>query len=178
MKVVDEDGNPLNQNEQGDLLIKTPCPFLGYYKDLEATENSVESGWLKTGDVGYFNNEGHLFLVDRKKDLIRYNYSHIYPTELEQLIQTLDGVLEVCVVPIKSLEYYEFPAAVVVKIKDSDLKEQDVLDIVAKNLSDYKKLRGGVFFVDQIPRTKTDKALRRIVTETANILYQEREIGK
>lgn len=175
IKIEDDDSNVLNPNERGNILIKLAIPVLCYYKNREATENALQNGWLKTGDIGYFNDEGHLFVVDRKKDIIRYCYNHIFPTELEQVIQTLESVQEVCVVAIKELVSYELPAAVVVKKAGSNLSEQEVFDIVAEKLTDFKKLRGGVFFVDDLPKTVTGKVLRRVVQETAENLYSEKK---
>lgn len=176
VKIADDNGNLVGPNENGELLVKLPCSLLGYYKNPEANENAFDDeGWLKTGDIGYFNDLGHLYLVDRKKDIIRYHYFHIFPTEIEQVIQKLEGVKEVCVVGVPEPSVWETLVAVVVRLPGSNLKEEDVSNIVANELTDYKKLRGGVFFVDEdLPKTGSSKVQRRLVKANAEKLYAAR----
>lgn len=115
-KIIDDDGNRLGINESGELCTKTKFKFLGYFNNEEATNSSIdEEGYLKTGDVGYFDEQNNLFLVDRKKDLMKYCSSQISPTELEQFLIKCPSIKSVCVVGIPDDEVGDLPVAVIVQ---------------------------------------------------------------
>ncbi|XP_039432016.1 probable 4-coumarate--CoA ligase 3 [Culex pipiens pallens] len=162
-KVVDDDGEVLSNGEQGELLVKFCEDFSGYYNNSKASAESVDAdGWFRTGDIAYFDEEGFLFLVDRKKDLLKYRNYQIAPADLEGLIGKIDGVAQVCVVGLPDEdESSDKVTAVVVKADGSNLTEEKLLEIVHGTVADYKKLRGGVYFVSEIPLTSTGKPLRR-----------------
>uniref|UniRef100_A0A1Q3EVD5 Putative acyl-coa synthetase n=1 Tax=Culex tarsalis TaxID=7177 RepID=A0A1Q3EVD5_CULTA len=166
-KIIDENENALGKGSQGELLVKFSEKFLGYYNDPDATAQSFnEDGWFKTGDVAYFDDDGFLFLVDRKKDLLKYRGHQIAPRDLEAIIEKMPGVGKVCVVGIPDEDgASELAAAVIVKTKMVALSEQDVLKEVNEVVADYKKLRGGVFFVDEFPTTVTGKPMRRVLRD-------------
>lgn len=116
VKICDENGQRLNQNEIGEICVQNEYEFMNYYGNQEATENSHdEEGFLKTGDIGYFNDANELFLVDRKKDMIKYCSSQVSPTEIEGLLIELPGIRSVCVVGIPDTEVGDLPAAVIVR---------------------------------------------------------------
>ena len=107
--------------------------FLGYASNPDETRNSFDSqGWLKTGDLGYFTGEGEIFVVDRKKDMIKYMNYQVAPSELETFIGKMEGVLHVCVVGIPDMISGDLAAAAVVKDQNSLLTEQDVIDEVSR----------------------------------------------
>ncbi|KAL1378377.1 hypothetical protein pipiens_015619 [Culex pipiens pipiens] len=162
-KVVDDDGEVLNNGEQGELLVKFCEDFSGYYNNSKASAESVDAdGWFRTGDIAYFDEEGFLFLVDRKKDLLKYRNYQIAPADLEDLIGKIDGVAQVCVVGLPDEdESSDKVTAAVVKADGSNLTEEKLLEFVHGTVADYKKLRGGVYFVSEIPLTSTGKPLRR-----------------
>lgn len=109
-----------------------PVRFLGYASNPEVTRNSFDnSGWLKTGDLGYFTEDGEVFVVDRKKDMIKYMNYQVAPSELEAFIGKMEGVLNVCVVGIPDMISGDLAAAAIVKDSNSLLTEQDVIDEVA-----------------------------------------------
>ncbi|KAL9705660.1 hypothetical protein quinque_009178 [Culex quinquefasciatus] len=142
-KVVDDDGEVLNNGEQGELLVKFCEDFSGYYNNSKASAESVDAdGWFRTGDIAYFDEEGFLFLVDRKKDLLKYRNYQIAPADLEDLIGKIDGVAQLRPMEVTSLR-------------------KKLLEFVHGTVADYKKLRGGVYFVSEIPLTSTGKPLRR-----------------
>ena len=168
-KVMDEDGHVLGNNKIGQLFIKSIFPFLGYFGNAEATRAAIdEKGWIISGDIGYFDDEGNLFLVDRKKDIMKYCGYQISPSELEGFLQKIEGVSMVCVVGVPDeLQTTDFPAAIIVKTPDSELVEDDILAIAVDGLPDYKQLRGGVYFVDELPMTPSGKIKRRLMKELA-----------
>lgn len=125
-----------------------------------------DEGFYKTGDIGYFDSEGFLHVVDRIKDIIKYMNFQISPSDLEDIILKIPGVGQVCVAGIPTKDQSsELATAVIVKQPGSSLSAKEVVDTVNDQVSDYKKLRGGVFFVDQLPMTPAGKVLRRSVKD-------------
>ncbi|XP_052864014.1 uncharacterized protein LOC128270646 [Anopheles cruzii] len=168
LRIVDESGRALGVGERGEVLVKSFEPFVGYYNNPEATRAVIdENGFTRSGDVAYFDAEGYLFLVDRAKDIFKYRGFHVSPTELEAIVDKLPGVAQVCVVgvPADADRTTELPAAVIVRSPGSVLSAQDVIDAVEVQVSDFKRLRGGVHFVDALPKTLNGKVLRRSVLE-------------
>ncbi|XP_053686050.1 probable 4-coumarate--CoA ligase 1 [Sabethes cyaneus] len=169
-KIVDENGNAVDNGKHGELLLKFHEKILGYYNNPEATAEAIDcEGWLRTGDIGYFDNEGFLFLTDRKKDMLKYMNYQVSPWDLEELIAKIEGVEQVCVIglPAAGLDT-ELPTAVIQKAVGSSLTEEVVLKTVNDQVADYRKLRGGVFFVKDFPITPTGKVLKKEVQK--NIL--------
>lgn len=110
----------------------TPTRFLGYANNPEQSKYAFDvSGWLKTGDLGYIAEDGEIFVVDRKKEMIKYLGFQVAPSELESFIQKIEGVNMVCVCGIPDIISGDLAAAVIVKDKNSLLNEQDVIDEVA-----------------------------------------------
>lgn len=176
VKIVDQSGTALNNWQKGEILVKRDEMFHGYYNSPEKTRESVdEDGWLHTGDIGYFDGTGCLYIVDRIKDIILYRNFWVVPGALEDKIAALEGIKEVVVVGIPHEVDVEWPAAVVVKTKDSKVSEEDVKRVVAQNFSDTKQLRGGVFFVDSLPQTYSGKFKRLEVKKIAIGLFNERK---
>uniref|UniRef100_A0A1I8JUU0 Uncharacterized protein n=1 Tax=Anopheles funestus TaxID=62324 RepID=A0A1I8JUU0_ANOFN len=168
LKIVDDAGNDLGVGEKGHVLIKGSEPFVGYYKNEVATRATIEErGFTRSGDVGYFDEEGYLYLIDREKDIFKYRGFHISPSELEAIVVQIEGVLEVCVVGIPADEEHttELPTAAVVRVAGNALSANQVTEIVDRKVSDFKRLRGGVYFLDHLPKTQSGKILRRKVLE-------------
>ena len=132
----------------------------GYFKNEAATAETIIGDWLHTGDIGYYDQNGHVFYVDRKKELIKVKGFQVAPAELEDLLRRLGGVKDVAVIGIPDERAGEVPRAYVVKATDS-LTEEDVRNHVAANLSVYKHLAGGVEFLAEIPKSAAGKILRK-----------------
>ncbi|XP_055296968.1 probable 4-coumarate--CoA ligase 3 [Sitodiplosis mosellana] len=175
-KIIDDDGNQLGINEPGELCTKTKFKFLGYFNNEEATNSVIdEDGFLRTGDIGYFDDEGNLFLVDRKKDMMKYCSSQISPTELEQYLIKSPIIKSVCVVGIPDQEVGDLPAAVIVQNdNETPITSDEVEQMITNHFADYKRLRGGVYFVESLSLTPSGKVLRRCVKEIAIKLYNEK----
>ncbi|XP_058123911.1 uncharacterized protein LOC131293189 [Anopheles ziemanni] len=166
-RVVDELGNRLGAGERGEFLLKPEYPFLGYYGNVSATANACDvEGFIRTGDFGYIDENGTLYLVDRLKDIFKYKNFHVTPSELEMLICKIEGVQEVSVVGVPDADRVtDLPAAFIVKTPGSDLDAPTVNNIVDSQVSDFKRLRGGVHFIKELPKTGSGKVLRREVAE-------------
>uniref|UniRef100_A0A182IYX5 AMP-dependent synthetase/ligase domain-containing protein n=1 Tax=Anopheles atroparvus TaxID=41427 RepID=A0A182IYX5_ANOAO len=168
VRIVDEQGKDLGVGERGQLLLKHSESFVGYYRNEEATRDTVdERGFVRTGDVGYMDEEGYLYIIDRQKDIFKYRGFHVSPSELEVVLGQIEGVREVCVVSVPEDEdrTTELPTAVIVRAEGSTLDAKEVSRIVDGQVSDFKRLRGGVHFVESLPKTQTGKILRRKVME-------------
>ncbi|EAT46127.1 AAEL002680-PA [Aedes aegypti] len=170
IRVVDDDGNALGVGESGELLLKRSIPFGGYLKNEEATKAAFDDdGWFRSGDTGYFDEDGFLHLGDRKGDFFKY-IDHVQPTTLEEIIAQVEGVEQVCVIglPLEN-KSVELPTAVVVRNKDSEVSGEAIADYVAARVRDHMKLRGGVHFVDDLPLTGKGnvkrKELKRIMID-------------
>lgn len=138
----------------------------GYLNDKEATQNIIdENGWLHTGDIGYYDEDKHFFIVDRLKELIKYNAYQVAPAELEALLLSNPKVKDCCVIGIPDEKSGELPFAYVVKQAGVQLTDKEILQFVADNTSKVKRLRGGVKFIESVPRNASGKLLRRKMRE-------------
>jgi 4-coumarate--CoA ligase len=123
-------------------------------------------GFLKTGDIGYFNEDHSLMVVDRIKDIFKYKGFHVNPSEIEQCIQALEGVQQVSVIGIPDEEVQNrATAAVVRKSGFEKLTEREIVEHVSRNLTSIKHLHGGVVFMDSLPMTVSGKILKRAIRE-------------
>ncbi|KAI9083383.1 hypothetical protein K1719_034597 [Acacia pycnantha] len=137
----------------------------GYVGDAEADSSIFVDGWLRTGDLCYFDHQGYLYVVDRLKELIKYKGYQIAPAELENLLQSHPQIQDAAVIPYPDEEAGQVPMAFVVRQPNSSLSEADVVDFVAKQVSPYKKIRR-VLFVSSIPKNAAGKILRKELSKT------------
>lgn len=138
----------------------------GYVNDDEATKNTIDKdGWLHSGDIAYYDEDKQFYIVDRLKELIKYNANQVPPAEIEALLLSNPKVKDCGVVGIPDEAAGELPFAFVVKQPGAEITEQEIIQFVADNASKVKQLRGGVKFIDEIPRNPTGKLLRREMKE-------------
>jgi 4-coumarate--CoA ligase len=156
----------LKHNQEGEICIRGPQVMKGYFNNVEATKDMIdEGGWLHTGDVGYFNDEGFMFITDRCKELIKYKGYQVPPAELEALICTMEGIADCVVIPVEDEEAGELPRAYVVRQncdRGKALTAEEVEAFVTAKVAPHKRLRGGVRFTDVIPKSPSGKILRRV----------------
>ncbi|XP_031628269.1 4-coumarate--CoA ligase-like 7 [Contarinia nasturtii] len=172
VKIIDDQGEKCEPNVDGEICLKTNYKFLGYYANDKATEELFDDdGYMMTGDIGHFDDDGDLFIVDRKKDLLKFCNMQISPSQVESYIIESPEIKSVCVIGIPDDENGDLPAAVVVRADGSDVSGEDIYNMVAEHFSDHFKLRGGVYFVDSLPTTPSGKVLRRKVKESTIELY-------
>jgi len=168
-KIVDlETGEALPPGEEntGELCIKGPQVMLGYLDEPEKTRECLtEDGWLHSGDIGYVDEDGYYYIVDRLKELIKYKGFQVAPAELEAVICSNDLLTDCAVIPVEDKRGGEVPRAYVVKREGVEVSEEDVLAYVEERVAPHKKLRGGVVFIDAIPKNPSGKILRRVVIE-------------
>lgn len=154
----------LGPNETGELLVKGPNVMKGYFKNDDATNAMISpDGWLHTGDIGHFDENGLFYISDRLKELIKVNANQVAPAEIEGILREHPDVLDAVVVGIPHEKCGEVPKAFVVRRPDAKSNEHDIKEFVAKHVIKYKQLTGGIQFVEHIPKTTTGKILRREV---------------
>lgn len=165
-KVIDPDtGKHLGPNERGELCFKGDGIMKGYIGDTKSTQTAIRDGWLHTGDIGYFDDEFEFFIVDRIKELIKYKGFQVPPAEIEALLLTNDKIKDAAVIGKPDEEAGELPMAFVVKQANVELTSEDVIKFVNDRASPAKRLRGGVIFLDEIPKNPSGKILRRVLRE-------------
>ena len=162
-KIVDlSTGEALGPNQRGELCVKGPQMMKGYLNNPEATGEIIDSsGWLHTGDIAYYDADKHFFIVDRLKELIKVKAAQVSPSELENVIRLHPAVADVAVIGIPDDYAGELPRAFVVKKAGALLTQQELNHFVDPKVAPHKKLKGGVQFVDSIPKSNTGKILRR-----------------
>ncbi|KAK5637786.1 hypothetical protein RI129_000029 [Pyrocoelia pectoralis] len=156
-KVVDvHSRESLGAHRVGEICLKGNI-MKGYKGDIKATKNINQSGWLHTGDMGYYDEDQHFYMVDRFKELIKYKSFQVAPAELEALLLDYPGIKEAAVVGKPDLLAGELPTAFIVTDPDANISNQEVQEYIKVNVSQEKQLRGGVYFVDAIPKNATGK---------------------
>jgi acyl-CoA synthetase (AMP-forming)/AMP-acid ligase II len=158
-------GAALGPGETGEICIRGPIVMKGYLNRPEATAEAIDAdGWLHTGDLGYADADGWLYVVDRLKELIKYNAYQVAPAELEAVLMSHPAVADAAVVPSPDERAGQVPKAVVVLTEGATVAPEDLMAFVAARVAPYKKVRL-VEFVDQIPKSAAGKILRRVLVE-------------
>ncbi|MDT5121795.1 MAG: hypothetical protein QOC96_1277 [Acidobacteriota bacterium] len=163
-KIVDlETGAELESGQEGEICVRGPQVMKGYLNRPEATAQTIDAeGWLHTGDIGYADEDGHFFIVDRAKELIKYKGFQVAPAELEAVLLTHPMIADAAVIPSADEEAGEVPKAFVV-LKGAATK-QEIKEFVAARVAPYKKIRQ-VEFIEQIPKSPSGKILRRVLVQ-------------
>ncbi|MCZ6665760.1 MAG: long-chain fatty acid--CoA ligase [Gammaproteobacteria bacterium] len=162
IKIVDEHDRELSADEVGELTIRSSFVFNGYWNRPHDSAAPSRNGWWHTGDLGWKDAEGFIWIGGRKKDMIISGTENIYPIEVEQVIATLDGVMEVAVVGVPDEQWGESVAAFIVREKGANLDEAEIIDHCQAKIASYKKPRH-VLFVDSLPRTTVNKISKDIL---------------
>ena len=160
LKIVDDQGNEVAPKALGEIIVKGPNIMQGYLNRPEATAESIQSGWLHTGDIGYVDEEGFVFIVDRKKDMIIKGGYNIYPREIEEVLYQMPQVAEAAVVGIHDEAKGEQVRAVISVRPGTELDEVTVQEYLSQNLAKYK-LPAEYKFVQELPKGPTGKILKR-----------------
>ncbi len=167
-KIVDlQTGADAPAGAIGELVVRGPQVMKGYWKKPEETRNALRNGWLYTGDIGYMDDDGYLFLTSRKKDLIKPSGHQVWPREVEEVIATHPAVAEVSVAGIFDAKQGEAVKAWVVLKADKTATAEEIQVWCKAKLVSYKIPRF-IEFRDALPKTMVGKVLRRVLVEEEN----------
>ena len=167
MKVVDDDGNEVEQGEPGEIVIRGHNVMKGYWGKAEATEEAIKDGWFHSGDIATVDSDGYYFIVDRKKDLIIRGGYNVYPREIEEVIYEHPAVREAAVIGVPHDDLGEEVGAAVALKDDSDCTEDEIREHCKEQVAAYKYPRK-VWFVDELPKGPTGKILKREIEAPAD----------
>ncbi|KAH8288441.1 hypothetical protein KR054_002717, partial [Drosophila jambulina] len=167
IRIVDEDGKSLGCKDVGEIYVHNGRPWKGYFGNpMETRRMQDPQGWFHTGDMGYFNEQNRLFIVERKKEIRKYQGNQYLPSQIEDVISELPQVEEVCVVSIYEERHGDAAGALVVKRKGVTITAQEITDHVARRLpAIQKQLHAGVKFTDKLPFNSNGKILRKAALE-------------
>jgi long-chain acyl-CoA synthetase len=164
VSIRDDAGKELGIGEVGEICIKGPQVMEGYWKRPEETAKvMLPGGWLRTGDIGRMNEDGFVFIEDRKKDMILVSGFNVYPNEVENVVVEMDGIIEAAAIGVADEHSGEVVKVFAVR-KHDGITEQDVIDHCRENLTNYKRPRS-VEFRDELPKTNVGKILRRALRD-------------
>ncbi|KAL0280382.1 UNVERIFIED_CONTAM: hypothetical protein PYX00_001685 [Menopon gallinae] len=172
VKIVDyETREILGPDQIGEICIRSKGIFKTYIGKEEAVKDVVVDGWVSTGDLGYYSQDKQLFITTRIKEIMKHDNSQISPVELEIYLSSLPGVADAAVAGIDVGEDSFHLMAFIVKIPGMQMAAEDISKKVEENFSECKHLKGGVYFVDSVPRTASGKLKRKELSNMANTFY-------
>jgi acyl-CoA synthetase (AMP-forming)/AMP-acid ligase II len=172
---MDDEGQLLPKDEHGEIVIRSGMTLKEYYKNPKATKEVSLHGWHHTGDIGCKDEDGFVYIVDRKKDMIITGGFNVYPSEIEQLIMTLPQVQDCAVIGVPDEKWGEAVKAVIQTKPNNTLNEQQVIDLCHEKLGGVKTPKS-VEFWDELPRSAVGKVLKKTIRE-AFWRDQDRRVG-
>jgi len=165
VRVVDSQGNPIPSGEIGEVTVRSEVVMKGYWRDPEATIAAMDGGWLRSGDLGYLDEQGYLFLMDRSKDMIISGGENIYPREVEEVIIQHSAVREVAVIGVPDARWGEAIKAVIVIQPGKEVSRQELIKFCKKRIASYKKPKS-IEFIDELPKNNNGKIVKQELRET------------
>jgi len=164
VRIVDEDGNDVAPGVVGEIIVRSECMTVGYWRLPDETAKILKDGWLYTGDFGKFDDHGYVYIVDRKNDMIISGGKNIYPREIEELLYQHDAVLEAAVIGVPDEHWGESVKAVVALKQGKVVSEEALISFCKERMASYKKPRS-VEFREELPKNPTGKILKRLIKD-------------
>ncbi len=165
VKVVDEEMVEVPLGDVGELIVKGDCVMIGYWKRPSATDDAIVNGWLRTGDLAKIDEEGYIYIVDRKKDLIISKGINIYPREIEEVLYHHPSIKAAAVIGIKDDNSGEVPVAYIeLDTEQTSVTEAEVKKYLKEHLANFKTPKH-IYFLDSLPKNATGKVLKRVLKE-------------
>jgi long-chain acyl-CoA synthetase len=164
VRIVDEGGKDLGPNEIGEIMAKHHWIMKGYWNKPELTSKTIEKGWVHTGDMGYVDEDGFLFIVDRKKDMIISGGENIYPREVEEVLYMHPAVREATVIGVPSEKWGEDVKAVIALKEGHAAGQEDIIEFCKDKLAGYKKPKT-VEFMSELPKTGSGKISKKVLRD-------------
>jgi long-chain acyl-CoA synthetase len=160
VRIVDNNDHFLDPNELGEIVTRSDLVMRGYWNQPEKTQAAIRRGWLHTGDIGYLDEEGYLFLVDRKHDKIITGGLNVYPREVEEVISHHQAVAQVAVFGVKHPFWGEAVTAAVVARQGMSVTDVELMEFCKERLAGYKRPKK-IYFLDDLPKNLYGKVLRK-----------------
>jgi acyl-CoA synthetase (AMP-forming)/AMP-acid ligase II len=160
VRIFDVNDKELPPGETGEIVTRSDLVMKGYWRNPEATNQALKDGWLHTGDMGYLDEKGYLFIMDRSKDMIISGGENIYPREIEEVLIRHEAVREVAVIGIPDVKWGEAIKAVVATHPGASVTEKELISFCRHHIASYKKPKS-VDFVDALPKNNYGKILKR-----------------
>jgi len=173
VRIVNAQEKELPAGQIGEIIVRGDVVMKGYWKDPAATAETLRNGWLHTGDIGYKDERGYIYIFDRKNDMIITGGSNVYSREVEDIISRHPDVIEVAVIGVPDNTWGEAVKAVVVKKPSSQVTEQEIIDFCKTAIASYKKPKS-VEFVNELPKSAYGKVLRREIRDKCWIGVERR----
>ena len=158
--IFDGEDRPLPSGEIGEIVTRSDVVMKGYWRDSDATAKTLRNGWLHTGDVGYMDEDGYVFLLDRSKDMIISGGENIYPREIEEVLIQHGAVREVAVIGVPDPKWGEAIKAVVAIQPAANVSEEELIDFCKQHIASFKKPKS-VDFIDELPKNNYGKIVKR-----------------
>jgi long-chain acyl-CoA synthetase len=165
MRIINEQGKDLAPGEIGEIVGRGPLLMPGYYKRPDLTSQAVVDGWLHTGDLGYADEDGFLYLVDRKKDMIISGGTNVYPNDIEEIIVQHPAVREAAVFGIPSEKWGETPLATVILHQADAITAEALCDWINARVDAKNQRVCAVVIMDEFPRSLAGKTLKRVLRD-------------
>ncbi|MDD6047520.1 MAG: AMP-binding protein, partial [bacterium] len=161
-KIVDENGSEVREGDIGELIVRGPGVMLCYYKNPEATAEILKDGWLYTGDMARMDEDGFIYLVDRKKDVVISGGENLYPVQIEDFLRKFDKIKDVAVIGLPDPRLGEIAAAII-ELKEGLACTEEEINEFCKELPRYKRPRKVIF--DKVPRNPTGKIEKPVLRQ-------------
>ena len=165
-QIWNDAGEVLQTGEQGEICIKGHNVMMGYWNNEEATAAAIKGDWFLSGDIGYLDDDGYLYITDRKKDMLLVNGINVYPRELEEVIYQFDGVKEAAVIGVNDPRKGDMVVACVAPAEGAIIEDTALLGFLKDTLAAYKMPRK-VMQMEALPRIATGKILKTKLREIA-----------
>jgi long-chain acyl-CoA synthetase len=174
VRIVDAHSEDVEEGDPGEIIVRGPNVFRGYWRQEQASADAIADGWFRTGDVGYADEDGYIFLVDRKKDLVIVSGFNVYPREVEDALYRHPKVADVAVIGVPHPYTGEAVKAFVVLKPGEHATEEEILDFTRRYLARFK-CPGVIEFVPELPHLPTGKVLKRVLRDGGSEPAEARE---